>query len=364
MKIGILTFHRALNYGAVLQCYALYKTLCSLGHDVEIIDYRPPYLEKYRKFVYRKTFKEIHGFIGKLKYIIFCFRSYRGKKRSSKLFDDFLNKTIKLSSIVHSAEDVSSKYDAVFFGSDQIWNPKISEGFDPLFYGQYAKGNTKFISYAASLGTPQNIDAHQWPEINTYLKNFDFLSVREEKLTDYLSDIGKEIKTVLDPTLLASREIFDCIAVKPMEEKYVLLYMLEADKNAVAFAKRIARERGCPLIRITAGHSLVERGHGYETKPGVSVGEFIGFFKYADYVINISFHGTAFSVIYNKDFYTLKSRNYERSYGLLKNLDLLDRFVCSGDEIEIKPVDYDSVCLKLNKLKSSSFNFIRKSLNS
>lgn len=362
MKIGILTFHRALNYGAVLQCYALYETIRSMGHDVEVIDYRPPYLEKYRKFIYSKTFRR-HGLIGKLKYILICILSFLKKKKSSKKFDVFFSKNIKLSTKVLSAEEIPSKYDAILFGSDQIWNPIISEGFDPLFCGQFKKCSARFISYAASLGNPQNITTSQWSEINNYLKDFDFLSVREEKLAAYLSDTGKEIRTVLDPTLLAPRDIFDRIAIKPKEERYVLLYMLEADENAIVFAKRIAEDRGCPLIRITAGYSYEKKVSGYEIKSGVDIGEFIGYFKYADYIINISFHGTAFSVIFNKDFYTLKSRNYERAYGLLKNLGLQDRFVCHENKIELKSIDYDGVNHMVIKKRSYSLDYLNNAIN-
>jgi hypothetical protein len=97
-------------------------------------------------------------------------------------------------------------YDYIFFGSDQIWNPRICEGFDPLFWGQFPKGKSKFVSYAASLGTPQNIAIDKWDTINENIKNFDNVSVREGKLLEYLK-CNTEGKVVLDPTLLASRRL-------------------------------------------------------------------------------------------------------------------------------------------------------------
>lgn len=360
MKIGILTFHRAINFGAVLQCYALYRTLSDMGHDVEIIDYRPVYIEKYRKLLYWKNFKKL-GLLKKIKNLIFLPLTYRNKKKSAQVFDAFLNKHIKTSKIVKDANDISS-YDVIFFGSDQIWNPYICEGYDPLYYGHFPKGETKFVSYAASLGTPQILTKEQWNKIFLLLKSFDAISVRETKLTEYLQGGGIKAQAVLDPTLLASKDIFERIVEKPRETGYVLLYMLEADSNAIEFAKNIAKQKNLKLIRLRARSSVVTRKDYYDEVVPNSVGEFLGYFKYADYVVNVSFHGTAFSVIFNKDFYTLKSCNFERAYGLLDSLDLLPRFVLPEEKVSPTRVDYSDADNKLIKMRESSLKFICSNL--
>lgn len=359
MKIGILTFHRAINFGAVLQCYALYHTLSDMGHDVEVIDYRPAYIEKYRKPLYWNDFKK-QRLLSKIKTLLFLPWTFRNKRKSAKIFDAFLNKHIKTSSIVKDVNDISS-YDVIFFGSDQIWNPRICEGFDPLYYGHFPKGKTKFVSYAASLGTPQNLNKEQWDKIFLLLKSFDAISVRETKLTEYLQSGGIEAQSVLDPTLLASKDIFERIVEKPRETGYVLLYMLEEDSNAIEFAKNIAKQKNLKLIRVRAQASQsIRKRNSNEVIPN-SVGEFLGYFKYADYVVNISFHGTAFSVIFNKDFYTLKSRNFERAYGLLDSIGLLPRFVSSEEKVSTTKVDYSDADNKLIKMRESSINFIKNS---
>jgi len=361
MKIGILTFHRAINFGAVLQCYALFRTLGEMGHDVEVIDYKPPYIEKYRKLLYWNDFKK-QGVLSKIKTLLLLPFTYKNKRRSAKIFDAFLNKHIKTSTVVTNVNDVPS-YDVIFFGSDQIWNPRICEGYDPLYYGQFPKNNTKLVSYAASLGTPQVLTKEQWDNIFPLLKSFDAISVRESKLTEYLQNGGIKAQTVLDPTLLASKDIFERIVERPKETGYVLLYMLEQDSNAVTFANRIAKQKNLILIRIRARSSASMIHNNYKEVVPNSVGEFLGYFKFADYVVNVSFHGTAFSVIFNKNFYTLKSRNYERAYSLLNSLGIIDRFVSPNDDVGGgSDIDFRNAAECLERMRKASQEFLYKSL--
>lgn len=358
MKIGILTFHRAINYGAVLQCYALYRTLCDMGHDVEVIDYRPRYIENDRRLFFVKR----TNLIARIKILFAHLLDYRYRRHASKVFDKFLNNYLKFSLKVNNPNNIPDYYDYIFFGSDQIWNPTISGGFDKVFWGQFPKGKTKFVSYAASLGTPQNIAIDKWDAINEYIKNFDNVSVREGKLLEYLK-CNTEGKVVLDPTLLASRKIFESIVVKPKETKYVLLYMLEPDRQAISFAKKLAQQRGCKLIRIRAVDNKYDKHNEYSTLSSIRPEEFLGYFKYADYIVNVSFHGTAFSVIFNKNFYTLKSKNFERAYGLLKSLGLEGRFVLPTDKVDMQDIRYDEVNKRLGELKRDSIAYIQKAIH-
>ena len=358
MKIGILTFHRAINYGAVLQCYALYSTLCDMGHDVEVIDYRPRYIENDRRLFFVKG----ANWIAKIKLLLYHLFDYTYRKLASKVFDKFLYDYLKFSLKIRKSSDIPTYYDYIFFGSDQIWNPRISEGFDSVFWGNFPKGRTKFVSYAASLGTPQNIAVEKWETINGYIKNFDSISVREGKLLEYLK-CNTEGKVVLDPTLLASKKIFESIVVKPKETKYVLLYMLEPDRQAISFAKNIAKQRGCKLIRIRAVNNKFDKHTEYATLSAISPEEFLGYFKYADYIVNVSFHGTAFSVIFNKNFYTLKSKNFERAYGLLSSIGLNDRFVSPEEDVDLQDVSYEYANKRLEEMRRESMHFIEASIS-
>lgn len=360
MKIGILTFHRAINFGAVLQCYALYRTLSDMGHDVEVIDYRPAYIEKYRKLFYWNDFKKL-GLLGKIKNLLLLPKTYLNKRKSARIFDTFIHENIKFTSVVKNIHDVPL-FDVIFFGSDQIWNPRTCEGFDPIFYGQFPNCIAKLVSYAASIGTPQLLTKNQWNIIFPLMKSFHAISVRESKLAEYLQNGGIKAQTVLDPTLMASKEIFERIVEKPKETGYVLLYMLEHDNNAIKFAKNIAMQNNLKLIRVRTLSSPSMKRKNYEEVIPVSVGEFLGYFKYADYVVNVSFHGTAFSVIFNKEFYTLKSRNFERAYGLLDNLGLLSRFLSPDETVLPVQINYSEVNIRLKMMREFSINFINKSL--
>lgn len=299
----------------------------------------------------------------KVKYLLSQLMCFSRKRKSIHNFDNFLDNQLVFSYIVKSAKEVPTDYDYVFFGSDQIWNPRICEGFDPVFYGQFPKGHAKFVSYAASLGTPQNIKLDDWKRINSYLTSFDYLSVREHKLSDFIN-VGKDVETVLDPTLLAMQGTFDKIAKKPDEKRYVLLYMLENNANALKFAKRIADERNCKLIMISALPKKIKKTYSFQIVEGISVQEFLGYYKYADFIVNISFHGTAFSIIFQKNFYTLKSNNFERALGLLDVLGLNSRFVDSEELICSKPIDYRGVDEKLEMLRKASNVFVQNAIGS
>ena len=152
MKIGILTYHRALNYGAVLQCMSLYLTLKGMGHDVEIIDYRPAAIEKYRMFFRWKDFVQSVGVLGKLRYLGSCCSLIGSRKKTVRKFDGFIAENLKVSHLVTSTKDVPDDYDVIFFGSDQIWNPSLNEGIDNVYLGHFPKHHAKLFSYAVSIG--------------------------------------------------------------------------------------------------------------------------------------------------------------------------------------------------------------------
>ena len=361
MKIGILTFHRAINYGAVLQCYALSEVLKGMGHDVEVIDYRPPYIEKYRNLFYWYDFKKLE-ITAKLKSLCLLPINYYHRKKSAKAFDSFLVEHIKTSSIVKNICDVPRYYDAIIFGSDQIWSPEICEGLDPVFWGQFPKGRIKFVTYAASMGGHNRMNSEKWNEISKMIKAYDCVSVRELPLQQDIkqyTDVNASL--VIDPTLLAPRKIFESIAIKPDEEKYVLLFTLEKSEKAYNLAKRIAKERQCKLIRLraTAGIRNKEK---LMLREGLTPSEFLGYFKYAEFIVTGSFHGTAFSVIFNKNFYTVHSKQEDRAANLLQSVGLTDRLVDPDDIKEIVNVNHNNTDTTIAEMRKGSMIFLTNSL--
>ena len=366
MKIGILTFHRAINYGAVLQCYALYKILSNQGHQVEVIDYRPDYIEKYRKHFRERDFWKAKGLLPKIKYVTSKLLTICSTIKVKRKFDDFIGNNIPLSAVVVRHEcDIPSYYDAIFFGSDQIWNPIICEGFDNIYYGQFRKRNAKFIGYAVSVGLIESITSKECLKFTNFLLNYDFLSVREQNLKQFIQDkCGREVELVCDPSLLLGKKEYERLAIPPKESGYVLLFSLEKNPFAKRFANHIASQMGVKVIQIMSVANSI-RNCFDNIRSCLSPMEFLGYILHADCVITNSFHATSFSIIMQKNFYTIERKNNNaRLTTLLKTVGLDNRFVSASENLIYSPVSYQGVDDNIISYRKSSLKFISKSLNS
>lgn len=365
MKIGILTFHNAINYGAVLQCYALKETLSKLGHSVEVLDYRVSSIEESKNIFNFKTFCRYNGMKSKIRYVIESIATSSDKHRVISAFDDYIHQHLSLSRRIFSIKDIPAYYDYIIFGSDQIWNPRICKGLDKILWGQFPKDRMKFISYAASLEDTGIITKEQWNQIGQYLKSFDFISVREESLKKELSKISSmPVRCCIDPTLLTTVTTFDNILVKPKEDNYVFLFTVQPDDNAQNFAMNVAKQHNMKLIRCNAIPHFRMNVSNNDCKyvEAISPGEFLGYIKNANLVIANSFHAIAFSLIFEKDFYALKSKRSERVSNILSSLFLSDRIINSSEKIaEVVPMDYNKPREMLNQMRKDSINFLHDS---
>lgn len=359
MKIGILTFHRATNYGAVLQCFALQECLKAQGHYVRIIDYRPEYIEKYRR-----VFSIMPQGVSFIKRIGIRFIELLRAPlilHTNFAFNSFLSSMLQVGKTIKNETDLYGVYDAIFIGSDQVWSPSICNGFDPIYYGQFPHKGTRLVSYAASLGGHNVLNDEQWGIVYNYLKSFDFISVRENILYDQLRQIGIHSQIVVDPSMLLSKQILDKLAIKPNYSNYVLLFMLEEEDGAYDFAQRIASQIGSKVIRLQAVKTIRRRNNVINVG-AVTPQKFCGFIKYAKCIVNISFHGTAFSILYNKPFYTLHSSQEDRAANLLNLLGLEKRLVSSSDTVEFSEIDYVESNKVVSILRQKSLNYICQSL--
>lgn len=353
-KIGILTFHRAINYGGILQCYALYKTLYDIGFDVDIIDYRPAYIEKWRK-----AFKiKYDGVLPFLKSFVKGTVTFAGVRKSNQNFDALIEKMSR-SSTVYKASDVGKlKYDYYVCGSDQIWNVRITNGIDPIYFGQFNRNGAKIFSYAASIGE-QNINNGSIDEMLPILKTMDAISVREDDLCTKLKEKGLDATVTVDPTILANKRIFDEIIEEPPYSSYVMVYALKDEDNAVQFAQKIAEQLQAEIIVVRAikgGNKY--KAHNIRTIECVSPGAFIGYIKNSLCNVIISFHGTVFSTLYQKNFYSLEHNTQGRYEQYLKNVGLEDRLVKSTENIVFSNVDYSLFIDKIQKLRHNNISYI------
>lgn len=363
MKIGILTFHRALNFGAILQCYGLYSVLKELGHEPEIIDYRPDSIERYRNLYSSTTMSQYNSFLPKVKEFIASLLITNGRIKASRNFDNFIKRNFRVSDPFYVAKAAVTGYDVIVFGSDQIWSPSICFGFDKMYWGQFEHGKTKLITYAASLGGHNTLSESDLKLIKQYIKSYDSVSVREKELHDMLKNrIGMEYPIVVDPTILVNSNVFDRITVKPKYKNYVLLFTLEPNDQAYDFAKRIADIHASQIVTLRALPSYKKDKNKTIHADAISVEEFLGYFKYARYIVAISFHGTVFSVLFKKDFYSLKCSQGDRAFNFLQSIGLEERMVDAKELITPTKVDYKGTTEKLNVLRCKSLQYLKDSL--
>ena len=357
MKIGILTFHCAHNYGAVLHCYALQETLKAMGHDVKVIDYRPEFLLTPYKVWDIHRDKSYNSFVRRL--VLECLKLSKRIARH-KAFDSFIQTKLCLT----KEKTILPSFDAYIMGSDQIWNPQITNGFHKPYFGyfDFPKENRKYIAYAASMET-SSLSQKAKDFYKKALDNFDAISVREKALAELLQHAtSKKIETVLDPTLLINATMWDSIAKPPLVHyKYILVYQVRYNKNTLRIAQSIANQIGAKVIEIT---SLIYQQYKKNVYQCCSPEEFLGWIKYASCVVTTSFHGTAFSVIFNRPFYCLKLEKVDtRAASLLQELGLENRMVEKTSSPDFQLIDYQQATMKLTNLQKKSYQYLVSALN-
>ncbi len=343
-KAGIITFHNAENYGAALQTYALMKTLQDLGCDCEIVDYRNRGVFKrnlIKNLYYGLTFQH-------------PIKNQRGYRKFRKTYLNFSPNSYR--SLADFEKD-ADRYDYLFFGSDQIWNPDLSNGFDPLYFGQFATSARK-IAYAASVGKDQLTQAER-QTLNRLIQGFDAVAVREESL---LPILPAHVTCVVDPCMLLPKEKWDQIASQATSERgYILVYQLFPNKNILSAALHCAQTEGKRIALISP--YLTTAGRGVVHKLGrISPTAFVDYYRHADLVFSDSFHGTLFSILYQKPFYTLlPAEKTGRITSLLEKLNLSDRIIHQPG-ITLPEIDYSQVNPLVSREVSQSLDYIRENL--
>lgn len=364
MKIGILTFHCAHNYGAVLQCYGLQEALKAMGHDVQVIDYRPDYLWKPYKVFNIQRFRT-NSLYELLKLVAKETILLPNRIKRHRAFDDFIKKRFNLSHSI-TQQDIPSCYDVYVMGSDQIWNPKITKGFDQVYFGYFSfqKANKKYVAYAASMESTK-LEPNSINFLLKSLNNFDAISVREMQLAEQLHSLtGKKIETVLDPTLLVDHSIWNKIAIEPLKKKgYVLVYQIRMDTNVMHIADSIANQLNTHVIEITG--NLTFQFNNRKRVQYASPEEFLGLIKNAACILTTSFHGTAFSVIFNRPFYCIALNDgYDtRSQSLLASIGLEHRIIGKNDMPVFSTIDYDNgINDCIMNMRAASMQFLQENL--
>lgn len=359
MKIGLLTIHNALNYGAIFQAYATQELLSRYG-NVEIINYKNEHIERLYSPLNIRLGNNI------LKNLIREAFLLRSKVVRQKKFNKFFKCHFNLSKVDGFDTEFEKEYDLYVCGSDQIWNPKITNGVDVLnedyFLGSLPK-DVKKISYASSLGS-YRYNAIQEKRIKELLNDFSFLSVREKDGAEYLEKvIDRKVNQVLDPTLLLSKDEWIKklgLTKNRSSEEYILVYTVPRSdilKDAIKYYAK----KGIKIISVDP--SIRKAGKVDKQIRDAGPEEFLNLFLNAKMILTDSFHGVCFSINFKKNFVALSSGvASNRMKNILKITAMDSRFVENINDLEkIQPVKEEE-CIKahslLNEYKKNSISYL------
>lgn len=376
MKIGILTILNVNNYGAELQCCALYRKLHKMGYDAEVINFlfgiHPKHDFKGEKLTVPISFKQkVKVKLLPIVQDLFCLFYQKNKALRNKRFEEFHSMYNRLTQTVYpsvrSLYDANFDYDVICIGSDQVWNYEKGYSLEP-FLACFDKRDTKKVSYASSIGL--SVISREAEEIfKKWLSGFSWLSVREQQASKLLGDLlHRDVDVVVDPTLLLdSREWLE-VAKFDMcpKEKYLLVYIVTIKPcgYVLELARHIAKQRHLKIVRICRDAYPERSGKDVQEILTAGPSDFVGLFARAEFVVTNSFHGTVFSVNFSKPFYSvIKSRHSTNSRltSILQKLNLEDRIVPVGSPLpEIGDIDYVQPVENLKRERLHSIEYIKK----
>lgn len=357
MKIGILTFQHANNYGATLQMYAMQQFLLQMGHDVVVVNYQQQNIAfNYRIFQIRRN--------SLLKSLLASLLNAPKRIRKNRAFRLFRRKYVQLTRPYSKLSGQIEDIDCYVAGSDQIWNSSITNA-DSNYFLTFLPPGFKKISYAASIGedTPSST---QLRFLQENIENLDFISVRESSLCNILSGLTqKPVTCVLDPTLLLNEGKWEALCATSCAQDYILVYMVSFEKETYKTARIIADYLGKRVL--TIGGPRVKRKQGFKRISGAGPIEFLSLFKNASFVVTNSFHGTAFAISFKRDFLTIAHpTRSSRMRDLLHLLHLDDHLINSHtqalDHLKLN-TDYHDTFEILESTRLKSLSFLQESLS-
>ncbi len=343
------------NYGALLQAFALKRAVEVMGMNVRIVNYAlPPTLRTY------DVLPKVTG-ITTLKAFIKSLKVYAATKRSVNKFLEFREEYFNFTEVYHNFTELNNnppKADIYITGSDQVWNPCIN--FDPAYYLMFGNEDAIRVSYAASIGIDCIPDKYR-EEFCKRLSNITYKSVREDSAKTVLENLGIFSTVSLDPTLLHNRDVYDEIAIESnISRPYILLYLLIMPNDVKGYIDNLRKQYpNCILVNIPG--SPTSKRIGDVEMRDIGPREFLGLVKNAKAVLTSSFHGTVFSIIYEKNFMSiLPGKTGGRIEDLLCKLDIKERIAVTPANINDldNKINYDDVNEKLSFLKEKSYDYL------
>lgn len=338
MKALILTHPIGTNYGGMLQCYALQTVLKRRGYDVKIID-----LKSFLP-LYKRVIKKIMHFVGIFRCRDFKYLKMQNFVRQNFVLTDSFYSETKLRRYIKNND-----FDVVFVGSDQVWKKEFAEKFDYAYFLNFVSDDVKKVAYAVSFGT--NVWKYNEEQTKNIIKNvssYRGFSVRENDAVEMCANnLGIEPILVLDPTLLLnSSDYLHFVSARPTNKRYIFVYWLWNKEKIIEAVSEVKDKSEYEIIELSM----------LEGKSFMSVEDWITHIKYAEMIITDSFHGCAFSLIFNRPVkYVTSDRvfdNRRASLFSILNIQSENLFPEKSDE------EYMKINLLLDKYRKKSYSFI------
>lgn len=353
MRVGIITFHRANNYGAALQCYALLQLLTKLGYNVEIIDYRQPTIE----LMYKPIRWDIicQGLVKPRLLGGYLCKVLPVAARKAVGYRHFRTKYFRTTTPFSKAENIPQNFDVYLIGSDQMWSVDLHcESIDRIYFGDFPHPATSHINGYAISATLESLDKVGSDALKETVKRFTKLSFRERAVCDFVERMtGVHGRVDLDPTLLISKEEWTsiCSSKQRIKGKYLLTYFMHEGAKEVTFKSHInqlAKKMGCRVVNI----------HDIAYAPD----EFLSAIRDAQCIVTSSFHAVAFSILFNKSFYAINTHNGRelRYESLLRSLGLMGQYIEADEVVNASgnAINYDLVMPRLEQLRQESVKYL------
>jgi polysaccharide pyruvyl transferase WcaK-like protein len=369
MKVGLLSFHNAANYGAALQAFALQKVLLENDIDCEYINYQ----NTFRKSAYSMSYHILRSvkkgdIKAAIKYILGSpFMTLR-KFRFKLFYNKNLKYTRNVYSSSHQACELNQEYTKFIVGSDQVWN-WYNNGQDDSYFLSFVDDDSKKISYSSSFGIAK-IPQNQMEIYRLYLSRIKYLSVREKIGIDLLKNLTKrDACLVLDPVFLLTKRQWEQMAIKKkITERLIFSYTNSAFQFDSFLSITQYNIQNSYLYKLTSNLSISDfLNLKIRVKYSMSPTEFLTVIRDADLIVSASFHCIALSIIMNKQFVVILSGDKgkdERLLSILSLLGLEDRILNNQMNVNQvnKIIDYDRVNKEIERLKSFSMNFLISSI--
>lgn len=365
--VGILTFHCSDNCGAMLQAYGLKEGLRKRGIKAEIIRYEPPFMTGRHWWI---PYIPSGGISGMLFQGGYRWRSNLGMGKA--FFDkrcrmrEFREKYLageEKRKLYFCSQLKNLGYATYIVGSDQIWNPDITCGLRRAYFGDFQnKNKKKVIAYAASLGR-EALPEKEDKKFSELLRHVDFISVRENCAIPYVKRLcGREVAWVPDPVFLLEKKEWQKIEKTPWKNHFIFVYMTEKNDTLVEFVKKLAEGKNLSIVTDKKDTGI--EGENVLKDYAVGPAEFLGYIHRADYVVTNSFHGTAFSIIYQKKFMVFRHSGVgERISDIVKLSGLESRLYGESGHADIdSEIDWKKVKRRIRKSVGSAERFLAESI--